>query len=242
MTHEPSSSQSRAPTLTPLEMIRIIKSIDLGAPVAELDTVLYEARRETSAFTDLFKDRVDLVPGTKGSGKTALFRLISEYSKEIMLKSQLVMLTGVEATGDPVFQAFKRRFEELTEMEFENFWRVYFVSLILEKFICNEEFEYLLRDTKDEVNQFKSKCRKAKIPEGSRGRSFREIVEAVLSCIKLKFGNAEQSEEGMSYSAVEIEPVRSVPEGNEQPKDGPVFLNDIHDGIVAVLRKSNWRI
>src|ERR1043166_7533429 len=136
MTHEPSSSQSRAPTLTPLEMIRIIKSIDLGAPVAELDTVLYEARIETSAFTDLFRDRVDLVPGTKGSGKTALYRLISEYVKPVMLKAGIVLITGVEAAGDPVFLAFKSNFETLSELEFENFWRVYFVALISDRRSC----------------------------------------------------------------------------------------------------------
>ena len=121
-------------------MVKLITSIDLGAPVAEQDTLLYEARIETTAFQDIFKDRVDLIPGTKGSGKTALFRLISEFLRPILLKSRTVILTGVEATGDPVFHAFKKRFEELSEAEFENFWRVYFVALILERFIKNEEY------------------------------------------------------------------------------------------------------
>ncbi len=81
------------------EAIRLLNSIDLGSPVAEHDTMLYEARIETTAFQDLFRDRVDLISGTKGSGKTALYRLISEFSQSFMLKSRIVILTGVERRG-----------------------------------------------------------------------------------------------------------------------------------------------
>ncbi|MGI9069317.1 MAG: hypothetical protein ACR2HX_23315 [Pyrinomonadaceae bacterium] len=53
----------------------LLKQLDLGSSVAETDNLLEVARVETSAFADLLNDRVDLVPGTKGSGKSALFRI-----------------------------------------------------------------------------------------------------------------------------------------------------------------------
>jgi len=225
------------------ELVRLINAIDLGAPVAEHDTVLYEARIETTAFQDLFRDRVDLIPGTKGSGKTALFRLVSEFLQPFLLKTRTVILTGVEATGDPVFHAFKKRFEELNEMEFQNFWRVYFVALLLEKFIKQEDYKDLLVHVENEVKYFVEQCRKAKIPEVNHSRSFKDIVEAVLCRIKLKFGNAEASEEGMSYSAVEIEPAEAVSGHKEnQGEDTPMFLNEIHDAILAVLKKSGVKV
>lgn len=49
----------------------LIKSLDFGSSIAESDNLLEAARIETSAFTDLLSDRVDLIPGTKGSGKSA---------------------------------------------------------------------------------------------------------------------------------------------------------------------------
>src|SRR5262249_54572252 len=143
----------------------LLNSVDLGSAVAEHDTKLYEARIETTAFTDLFRDRVDLISGTKGSGKTALYRLISEFGKSFMLKSRILILTGVEASGDPVFLAFKNHFEELTDLEFENFWRVYFVALILERFVKNAEFDEIRHGAEKEAELFQERCRCAHIPE-----------------------------------------------------------------------------
>lgn len=224
-------------------MIKIINSIDLGNPVAEHDTVLYNARIETSAYTDLFGDRIDLVPGTKGSGKTALYRLISEYSKSFMLKSQIVILTGVEATGDPVFQAFKKNFEELSEIEFENFWRVYFVALILERFVKNPDYAYLFVDAKKEVSEFKEKCRAAHIPEFSQSRTFRDIVQGVLRCIRVRVGNTTCGEDGISFAAVEVEQSKSSSDSAEEEfKHQPVFLNHIHDAVVAILERADIKI
>jgi hypothetical protein len=238
----PEPTTDKTSLLTTLEMVKLIKAIDLGAPVAEHDTILEEARIETSTFTDLFRDRVDLVPGTKGSGKTALYRLISEFSKEFMLKTRIVILTGVEATGDPVFQAFKSRFESLNETEFENFWRVYFVALILQRFICDDGFSELLECAHKEIQEFKQRCRKAKIPEPKHSRSFQDIVDGVLRCVKWKFGNAEQSVEGTAYSLVEVEPTEDAHPSAEKEQSQPVFLNEIHDAIISVLNRADIKI
>ena len=146
------------PPLTRQEFLKTLNSADLGSAVAEHDTLLYEARVETTAFTDLFRDRADLISGTKGSGKTALYRLISEFERSFMLKSRILILTGVEASGDPVFLAFKDQFEDLTELEFDNFWRVYFVALILERFVKNAEFDEIRREADRETQTFKERC------------------------------------------------------------------------------------
>ena len=229
--------------ITRTELVKLINSIDLGAPVAEHDTVLYEARIETTAFQDLFRDRVDLIPGTKGSGKTALYRIVSDFLRPIMLKTRTVILTGVEATGDPVFQAFKKRFEELSEAEFENFWRIYFIALLLERFVKNDEYKEMLFRAEAEVKDFVARCRKAKIPEANHSRSFKDIVEGVLRCIRLKVGTAAPSAEGMSYSVVEVEPAEPVDgKGDKQVEVTPVFLNDLHDSILKVLKKAGVKI
>ena len=224
------------------ERIRLLSSIDLGAPVAELDSQLYEARVETAAFNDLFRDRVDLVPGTKGSGKTALYRLISEYAKTVMLKAGIVLITGVEAAGDPVFLAFKSHFETLSELEFENFWRVYFVALVSDRFLNAQEYSSYLKEAGTHVAAVEQKCTKAGIPTSEKPRGFRQIVEAVFKRVKLRFGAANQTEKGIDYSLVEVEPAKAEEPNKPTTPESPVFLNEIHDAIVRVLVHARVKI
>jgi hypothetical protein len=223
--------------------IKLLNSIDLGGTIAEQDTLLYEARVETTAFTDLFRDRVDLIPGTKGSGKSSLYRLISEFLRPIMLKSQVVIITGVEAAGDPVFQAFKTKFEALSDMEFENFWRVYFVALILQRFVKDEQYASYMSQAAAEVAEFKRLCHAAHVPELDHKRTLRDIVEGVFRFISIRIGNAEPGESGMSYSLIEVAPADAKPAGTGPAQaDSPMFLNEIHDSMVAVLRRSEVKL
>lgn len=232
-----------APPLTRQDFLKILNSADLGSAVAEHDSLLYEARIETTAFTDLFRDRVDLISGTKGSGKTALYRLISEFERSFMLKSRILILTGVEASGDPVFLAFKDQFEDLTELEFDNFWRVYFVALILERFVRNAEFDEIRSGADKEIQIFKERCRAAHIPELSKSWSFRDIIQTVLQRVKLSFGNVEPSEKGASYSLVSISPAKAELEReSETPGEAPMFLHDIHEALVALLKHCDLRL
>src|SRR5216684_2451434 len=101
----------------------LLEGLDLGSSVAESDTLLETARIETSAFSDLLNDRVDLVPGTKGSGKSALFRIFVDFLRDYLLSHRKVVVAhGVQAPGDPIFHAFLDRFSKLTEEEFISFW------------------------------------------------------------------------------------------------------------------------
>jgi hypothetical protein len=66
----------------------LLARLDLGSTVAESDNLLETARVETSVFDDLLADRVDLIPGTKGSGKTALYRMFVDFLPQMMLKNK----------------------------------------------------------------------------------------------------------------------------------------------------------
>jgi hypothetical protein len=118
------------------EVEPLLMGLDLGASVAESDNLLEVARIENSAFADLINDRVDLVPGTKGSGKSALFRIFVDFLPDYLLKQKKVVVAhGVQAPGDPVFHAFSDQFEKLSESEFVSFWCIYLVSLAHEQFV-----------------------------------------------------------------------------------------------------------
>jgi hypothetical protein len=120
----------------------LLQQLDLGSSIAEQDTLLESARVETSAFSDLLQDKVDLIPGTKGSGKSALFRIFVDFLPGDLLQHKKVVIAhGVQKHGDNVFQAFKEQFEALSEDDFVNFWNIYITSLAHEQFICpNDQF------------------------------------------------------------------------------------------------------
>src|ERR1039458_4953632 len=123
----------------------LLQRLDLGYSIAEEDTLLEAARIETSAFTDLLNDKVDLIPGTKGSGKTALFRIFVDFlPRHLLDNNKVVVAHGVQKQGDQVFLAYKDEFEKLTEDQFVNFWCIYLTSLVHEHFIKGEMYsEYL---------------------------------------------------------------------------------------------------
>jgi hypothetical protein len=133
----------------------LLQDLDLGYSIAEEDTLLEAARIETSAFTDLVNDRVDLIPGTKGSGKSALFRIFVDFMPSYLLAQRKVVVAhGVQAPGDPVFHAFNDRFSTLSEEEFISFWCIYLVSLTHEHFIKGERYQLLLKHAGAEVRAF----------------------------------------------------------------------------------------
>src|SRR5580704_4283026 len=134
----------------------LLRGLDLGSSVAESDTLLEAARIETSAFGDLLNDRVDLVPGTKGSGKSALFRIFVDFLPDILLQNRKVVIAhGIQAPGDPVFHAFTERFSKLSEEEFVSFWCIYLVSLAHEQFIKGARYRDLLDNAGSEIVKFR---------------------------------------------------------------------------------------
>ena len=148
------------------DLLALLQGLDLGYSIAEEDTLLEAARIETSAFTDLLNDRVDLIPGTKGSGKSALFRIFVDFLPNYLLEQRKVVVAhGIQAPGDPVFHAFTDSFSKLSEEEFISFWCIYLVSLAHEHFIKGARYHKLLSGAGAEIKKFQLACVSAKIPE-----------------------------------------------------------------------------
>jgi hypothetical protein len=223
----------------------LLKGLDLGASVAESDTLLETARIETSAFSDLLNDRVDLIPGTKGSGKSALFRIFVDFLPDILLEQRKVVVAhGVQAPGDPVFHAFIGRFSTLSEEEFVSFWCIYLVSLAHEQFIKGQRYRDLLGKASSEINGFRRVCAEARIPEIEAKKSLRDILEWSLHVLtswrpKLKYsppGDAGEFEMDLFGSKTVSHPPESIQETSENSL--PKYVNDIKQSLDAVLQAS----
>lgn len=226
------------------EVARLLQGLDLGSSVAETDSLLEIARIETSAFTDLSNDRVDLIPGTKGSGKSALFRIFVEFLPNALLGHRRVVVAhGVQAPGDPVFHAFAAQFSRLSEDDFTAFWCIYLVSLANEQFLKCPRFADLLASSKQEVQCFREACVKAGIPEVAAKKSLRDIlawsleVLRQLPTLKYKLPN-EGGELSLDLFGRTISPPADY-DGGSEPARLPRYLNSIKESLEQVLTKSD---
>ena len=219
----------------------LLHSLDLGASVAEADTLLESARVETSAFSDLLNDRVDLVPGTKGSGKSALFRIVVDFLPEMLLRSRKVVVAhGIQAPGDPVFHAFTDRFAALSENEFVSFWCIYLISLAHEQFIKGPRYNFYLEYSKPEIDRFRRACADARIPEIKARKSLRDILEWALFVLaswrpKIKFTPPDASGEWELdlFGNKTSSPPKSDTADNDDAL--PKYVNEIRESLDAVL-------
>jgi hypothetical protein len=223
-----------------------LQILDLGASVAESDHLLETARVETSAFTDLLNDRVDLIPGTKGSGKSALFRIFVDFLPDHLLRQRKVVVAhGIESPGDPVFHAFTEQFERLSEEEFVSFWCIYLVSLAHEHFVKGDRYANLLRDASSEVAIFRRACQSARIPEIEAKKSLRDVLDWALYVLRSwrpkvtyrpKDGPGEIELDLFGRSLPQIE--KGGSESHDQHDLLPKYVNNINKALDCIVEKA----
>lgn len=206
----------------------ILSHLDFGNSVAENDTLLENARVETSAFQDLFTDRADLIPGTKGSGKSALYRMFIEFLPDHLLRSRKVVVAhGVRATGSELFHEFRDEFASMTEDQFVDFWCIYLVSLAHQHFVGSPRFARYLDGHRDIVDEFKRACREARIPDVVPQKKFRDVLEAILLAVRnLRPAFTVSQPDG---SSVDIHPLGLPKTHTPTQTSGPLLPRYVHD-------------
>ncbi len=220
----------------------LLQQMDLGSSIAEQDKLLETARVETSAFSDLLQDKVDLVPGTKGSGKSALFRIFVDFLPDHLLRNRKVVIAhGVQKHGDNVFHAFKDQFQGLSEDDFVSFWCIYLISLAHEQFIKGELYQPYLKGASEEIDRFRQACAKAYIPEIHAKKSLKEILAWTLNVLKIWKPRLTYK---LPDDAGEIElnlfgkPVTPKPVPSVSPAEVPRFVISVKEALEEVLAKS----
>lgn len=230
------------------ELARLLLGLDLGNSVAEIDGLLDVARVETSAFADLLADKVDLVPGTKGSGKSALFRIFVQFLPDLLLTNRKVVVAhGVEDPGDPVFNAFREEFERLDEGDFVGFWCIYLISLAHEQFIKGPRYSSRLQNARGEVATFREACAAAHIPEVQGPKTLRSILSWTLEALKTWRPKLKYSPPGHKGSfELDLFGSPSSPTSHASAPDGreivPRYVNDVKVALEGVLRKTELSI
>ena len=106
-----------------------LRSLNFGSSVAEFDQQLESYFVETQPFMDLIAGRRDIIAGDKGTGKTAIFKVLHRRYTSIPELRGTVVVPAFNLSGDPVFQSLASR-AELEEGDYVRFWKAYVLSIV----------------------------------------------------------------------------------------------------------------
>jgi len=116
-----------------MEKIEILQQINLGERIAEEEIeTLDEYFVSTEDWRLLFENKVDVIYGSKGAGKSALYAILDSKKQELFDK--FVFLTTAEnPRGNTVFEGLN--FDPPTsEIEFTRLWKLYFLIITVTEF------------------------------------------------------------------------------------------------------------
>lgn len=108
---------------------KILQELDLGSSVAEHDVALERYFVETETFRTFISDRCDVVAGDKGTGKTALYRILKERYRLFPQLEGVEIVTAFNPAGTPVFQRLTES-ATLSEQSYIGVWKSYLLALI----------------------------------------------------------------------------------------------------------------
>lgn len=175
----------------------ILRSITFGQRVAEDETDLLGTYFvETDNWLRLFRGDIDVVYGTKGAGKSALYALLLSRRDDLFDRNVL-LVPAENPRGAPAFRDLLTD-PPTTEREFVGLWKLYFCSLLHSVL---QDFE--IRN--DSSKQLEEALEREGLVKGSLSLAalLRGIMTYVRGALK------PQAVEG----GVEIDPLTQLPKG-----------------------------
>ncbi len=163
----------------PVNREEILTESDFGRAKAENDKLLAETFVETDLWRFMLAERVDVVLGAKGSGKSAVYAGLFRMSDR--LRRQKIHLVGAEnLTDDPVLRELPR-IPAATWDELVGVWKLYILTLVGEQLrklkLRNSHATFVV-----------SKLQQANLLPEHPGSPIVELFARVVKYTKLKLG------------------------------------------------------
>ena len=112
-----------------VQIKELLRNLNLGNSVAEFDQDLKSYFVETQAFRELVSGDKDIIAGDKGTGKTALYKVLKERAWEFPQLRDVEVVSAFNPSGNPVFQRLGT-IPVLTEGQYVTVWKGYILSLL----------------------------------------------------------------------------------------------------------------
>ena len=218
----------------------LLGEFNVGTSTAEKDPLLASAQIRTQEFSDLcYHDRIDIIRGIKGAGKTALYRVFELLKESLAKEKRLFCIFGVEATGDPVFNHFKEDLDKFSPIEFENFWLIYFLVLIRKAIDKDRELasQFNARDL-DALDKI---WHRLDVPHETEDRGLFGLVEMVTKRLKKVEGGLEFKPDPTGL--LSIQPKMSAEfAGASAYSKKPIYVGDARESLCRMFKEKNLRI
>lgn len=164
----------------------ILRELNFGSSVAEYDAHLERYFVETEPFRALVEGRVDVIAGDKGSGKSALYKILSERYSQYPELRHVEVLSAFNPVGTPVFQRLNEA-NLLDETEYINVWKAYFLALA-----GNWVLEFADGDYTDRMRVLHNTLTQAGLrsDDGSPNGAFSNLINRIKKVLRLKSAEA----------------------------------------------------
>ncbi len=108
----------------------ILKATRLGDSVAEIEqNHLKDYFVKTEAWGRLVSGEVDIIYGSKGAGKSALYLLLIQEANKMRDDHRIYLLQGENVSEDTVFKVINES-DHLSESDFIGIWKLYVLALL----------------------------------------------------------------------------------------------------------------
>lgn len=213
----------------------LLKGLDLGKSVAEFDEDLEQYFVETNTFRELIEDKVDIIAGDKGTGKTAIYRFIRKKYADYRELDGVNMLAAFNPSGNPIFSSLNDA-DPCEEADYILLWKSYILALV---------GNWLIQTGPKELKG--STLDKMLVGLGLRTASYepRPVFERILSKLPnfFQWKSAEvkftASETGVPVVVPRVEFGKAEPE----PKDERISVEDafkVLNSTLAEVRAVVW--
>ena len=100
-----------------------------GARYPEFDEALDKYFVDTEPFLAVILGKADIIAGDKGTGKTAIFRILQKRRGSISELKDVEILPAFNPSGNPIFQRLVQE-AALTEQRYISIWKTYIFALV----------------------------------------------------------------------------------------------------------------
>ncbi len=111
-----------------MDVAELLRKLKLGSSVAEHDDALERYFIETDTFRALVSGEKDIIAGDKGTGKTAIYKILQTRYTTLSELSQVEVVAAFNPAGNPVFQRLAEG-DPLEEGQYITVWKAYFLAL-----------------------------------------------------------------------------------------------------------------
>lgn len=207
-----------------VNMSDVLRAVELGSDVAENEPALEEYFVETNDFRLILEDEADLILGVKGSGKSAISRILASENFDIPSLKDVDIIPAFN-TGRSAF--FARVPSDADEKTFRQLWVAFVISLVGNRLLDEHEEDFDAEPLRKQLKECDL------LSTGVGGMSiWKRLTKSIRSFSPE--ASFEVSETGMPVITTRAK--QSFDDGELEKEQAPAWLDEDFDPDELILK------